>query len=227
MDEMIKNKPRKSVLFWLNIILLVVVAGLALFIVWKEYLHPYLNNGDSDNNTKTTDTVQSNLETVDPQKTTDLSISETAGWKTYRDDFWDFEMKYPIDWRLVLSGKNDEINTRLIQLYPSNGPELREKLEIGIYGSSLDFDSLIKSGSQDNKIYTEYSSTEKNQIRWSFGEVTGDTSFDGDFFHAIGLSKNIYKDDPAKKIELSASGYSLDNQREILKGILSSIEFTN
>lgn len=97
---------KKSVLFWINIILIIILIALASFIGWKQYLQPYLSKNNS-NKTQPTAKVENNLDTTAPLNSKDStdSISANGGDSTqtntdltYTNTKYGFTLTLPSTW---------------------------------------------------------------------------------------------------------------------------------
>lgn len=117
----------------------------------------------------------------------DENEAETADWKTYRNEKYGFEMKYPKDWS-VFSNNDDES----VGIGDKNGQSMNlsiQKKELdenniqGLYGK-IDNPEIVKVGSQKGYSYTDgdagcyariiQTQLNKNILEISFGACDGD-----------------------------------------------------
>jgi len=101
---MFKNSNRGvSTLIVIGIIaVLVVVVGGGIF--GYQYISSQKNNKQSENQQQNQNTNQNQT-----QNASELTITQTAGWKTYTDQKNRFSIKYPADWHNFIDAKNDDV----------------------------------------------------------------------------------------------------------------------
>lgn len=73
---------------------------------------------------------------------------ETADWKTYRNEEYGFEFKYPVDWITKESSVNPE--TKIIQLLAPETPSYKFDIFLTIYPKQVSLEDFLKNEFDSN-----------------------------------------------------------------------------
>ena len=101
------NKTHQTLIFIIAILLLIIVGGGAF--VFARYIYSPKPSSDISTQQPVSSSAPSSSNSFSDLNTEKVStppptVDETAGWKTYTNTLFNYEIKYPIDWELSNTG---------------------------------------------------------------------------------------------------------------------------
>lgn len=136
-----------------SIILILIVAGVVGYALFnKRYRQPQPNQQKANQiNNKTTTSTNTNSSSTIPTITLASSTADTTNWKTYRNEQYGFEFKYPEEWNIVTSGVTGFVAFRTNELQKALDKKVEgdSALEANdrMYANNLTFSPFTIDGS--------------------------------------------------------------------------------
>ena len=165
-------------------------------------------------------TPQPRATIASPGTPTPITSSETANWKTYRNEKYGFEVGYPGDWDKEI--KNDHLISFWQKINLTGDLSQENFIQISISQIPLQYKKSFQDDTEKNNNFSidHFKAIRKVRINTPDGHTENITLFKDDYFFIIDLRSN-----------LSGNTGSIDHKNEnldttVLEKILATFKFT-